>query len=195
MHDYPPPHYLSPSQNDNFLNIFQNGDIGVPIYQLYVPSSLSSLASHNSTAGQTGLAPNQTGYNPNQTSYNPNQTGFNPTGLLSTHNGFSSSQNIFTLSQNGISGPTSLSIKQNGYPSLQPKQNGGGPPSLQPRSNFQIYNQLQYPSTSNWGSMKRGKGNPRPSRPSSVLPSPSSLPDLNQDTAVQYIPNLVPTNN
>ena len=166
-----------------FWFIFQNGDIGVPIYQLYVPSSLSSLASLNSISGQTGSKPNHTSFTHSQT------------GLPPTHNGFTSSQNIFTLSQTGISGPTSLSVKHNGYPSLLPKQNGGGPPSLQPRSNFQVYSQLQFPSTSNCGSMKRGKGHPRSSRPPSTLPSPTSLPDLNQDPTVQYMPNLVPRDN
>ena len=140
------------------MNYFQEGDLGLPVYQVYVPSprtlSQASLVSHPSLSAQHSYSNGQPSW---------------PTGLPS----YSTAQ-------------TSL---RSGYPSLQP-----------PRSNLQVYSQLQLPSTSNWGSMKRGAKRAREGGPASMAPgmlSPASLPDLNNEApySVQYMPHLIPVHN
>lgn len=105
-------------------------------------------------------------------------------------------------------GQTSLRSGSGGYPSLQPA-------AATPfgRSNLQVYSQLQLPSTSNWGSMKRGAKRARENSaaangsggPASFavvgenggMTSPASLPDLNPEApySVQYTPHVLPLHN
>ena len=181
------------------------------MYQVYVPSShnlsQSSLVSHSSEL--TGVFPSylpsyhtgQQNYNTGQLSYLPRQNGTGHNGYavglpsITSHRNLTEQQSITghpTLtghpSLNSQPSLTSLTGKQAGYPSLSAG-----------RSNFQVYSQLQYPSTSNWGSMKRGKRSTEPPSllsPASLLPPASSLQEVNKETpySVQYLPKVIPVN-
>lgn len=117
-----------------------------------------------------------------------------------------SAQPSYSNGQPSWPGPPSTaqtSLRSNGYPSLQhTHQRSNLQAAAAPRSNLQVYSQLQLPSTSNWGSMKRGakRGGAKEAGPTSLAPgmlSPASLPDLNNEApySVQYMPHIIPVHN
>lgn len=180
------------------------GDIGLPVYQVYMGRNNLSLASLVSQSSSAGHPVSVNGLIGHPGSVNGLGNGHGP---VNGHPSLSSRPSGGQLVEPDIREDSRL-----GYPALHSRQNGhngsgshgvsppprdgrSGYPSLPSRSNIRVYNQLQVPSYSNGGSMKRGRGY-QYSGPAS-LAAPGSLPDIHQDgpQSVQYTPHVIQINN